>query len=290
MNPFDNQELVVFDKTMREDMPYHRDNRIEIKRQFSQGLPKNAKEYSTKINDKFLNDNLHLIEEMHHRKPDNYIAKWFHAYQKKIYGKTEILNHDNFFKAKLPGHGCNIFQDEFGMPKGTRYSPNHGNAFTSFAAAVNGAELEFDTGGTTGHANGPDNLVIEKEDSIVCIPTQLYDQMAFNFRIASGNTILGIYDTDGSDDADNLLGTTGSFSTAVNYDFHSMTEFAMTTAIFFGASVSSASGTGGFGNLAVANTRQFKSFTFGALPDPAGSIGGYSEDTFICQTMKFSHT
>ena len=267
MNPFDNEEIKELDKIMRADMPYHRQNELKVK--FTYGnLPKNAMDYSTKVNDKFLNDNLGIIEEMEHRDPTNYIPKWFKAYQNGIYRDTEILNHDNFFKEKSGDSIENIDKYHFKhdgriYAKVSGASPHIMNP-SRFAGAVNGADIEF--GDTSSLESTGTVLSFFTDDLQTCNPTDLYDQIAHQYRTGTTNVRLGCYD-DTSDYPNDLLGETGSF-TFTGYAFNSTTEFSMTTAAFWLVHVYQSAGAGGY-SRASNGQMYYTPHTFGAMPDPA---------------------
>ena len=144
MNPLDKEELKAFLKIIKNDMPKHTDNTVKIKRSFSQGMPKSLKEYSDKVDNKFLNDNLHTIEEMEYRKKG--VTNDFKNYQHKYYDESGILNHDLYFEHE-----------------GTTYPKLHGacgfiiNPYIMKPATVNGAQIE--TGTSIGQSNFGGNYI-----------------------------------------------------------------------------------------------------------------------------------
>jgi len=285
MNPLDNQELLHLHNVMKKDMPQHFDNGVQIKRSFSQGLPKNAMEFSTKVNNKFLNDNLAIIEEMEYRDSSNIIPKLFKSYQNKIYGKTEILNHDNFFHADL-ATGTPMGNDNF------KHYPFIINSYRFPVPAVDGAELNFGLNGTTADSTGGNVLAIYSDNAVTATPTELYDQIAFNARITS-NFVLGCYDDTGSDEANNLLGATGSVSlSGGSFGYNSVTEFGMTTARFYLAYNYDNGASGGYykSSPTIAGINQNKAQSFTSLPNPAGAISGFSTYTNQSQRSKISHS
>ena len=285
MNPLDNQELLHLHNVMKKDMPKHFNNGAQIKSSFSQGLPKNVMEFSTKVNNKFLNDNLGIIEEMVYRDSNNPIPKLFKSYQNKIYGKTEILNHDNFFHADL-ATGTPISNDNF------KNYPFLLNSYRFVAPAVDGAELNFGLNGTTADSTGGNVLAIYSDNAVTATVTDLYDQIAFKNRVTS-NYVLGVYDDNGSDEANDLLGTTGSVSlSGGTFTYKPMTEFGMTTARWYIGYNYDTEASGGYrkSSPTIAGILQNKATTFGALADPAGDISGFETGTNQSQTSKVSHT
>ncbi len=207
MNPLDNEEFSKLLQTIKEDMPLHTKSSLKIKKTQYGRLPKSLTDYSVKINNEFLNNNLAIIEEINHRDSKHWIPKWFQQYQNKIYGDTEILNHDNFFKAKLHD---SFFQyhDEFGMPKNTKYKFVN-NPFISFGRVLGGV-LESYTGTESNDSIGTTQLLACKMSSAGVIG-EWYNQVAIKRGTtgSGGNFRGGIY-KETSSLPDTLYGETAS--------------------------------------------------------------------------------
>lgn len=95
----------------------HTDTNANIKLPYSQRFPKNLMEYSQKVDNKFLNDNLATIEEINQKDSNHWIPEWVKNYQNKIYGDSDILNHDNFFKATLHDTWRECYEKGIPFPK-----------------------------------------------------------------------------------------------------------------------------------------------------------------------------
>lgn len=101
MNPLDSLELQAFMRNLNQEMPIHTETTAKIKRSYSQGMPKNLMEYSAHVDNKFLNQNLAIIEEIMHRNPKHPIPQWFRDYQVRHYAKFGILKGDQIFASKM---------------------------------------------------------------------------------------------------------------------------------------------------------------------------------------------
>ena len=289
MNPLDKEELSEILKIINNDMPKHTLNSVKIKGSYSQGMPKNLMEYSEKIDNKFLNDNLHIIEEMEYRQKG--VTNDFKEYQNKIYGNSEILNHDNFFKAKLHDSFFK-YQDEYGMPKNTQYMRGINIQNVGFlgrlTSKVYGADMVTNLGesGTSAIGGGPYTVIACKVKTTGVV-NQFYDRVAINVSVASGNLRLCAYkDNAGSPDA-RYVTDTGSFAAAADYAWRSLTEFSLTTAAnWLAFSQSAASVTYGYENQASGNTK-YLAGTFGQLADPIAA--GLTNSATVIQ-MKLGHS
>lgn len=219
MNPLDKEELKAFFKIVKKDMPIHTDETAKMKRSYSQGLPKNIMDYSQKIDNEFLNNNLHTIEEMEYRKKG--ITNDFKNYQNKYYDDSGILNHDLYFN-----HDGKIY------PKVSGASPFIMNP--SRFGAQNGITLATNATDDVA-ANTANELVASRLETLGTVG-HLYDQVAVSVATASGNYHVGSYD--GSDTVpNNRDSTTGSITVTADYALKSVTEFALSTTRNWGASV-----------------------------------------------------
>ena len=283
MNPIELSELNNLVGIIKNQMPVHTENSVRMRGSYSNYLPKNIMDYSTKINNKFLNDNLAIIEEINHRDSKHWIIKWFKHYQNKIYGNREILNHDNFFKLHDIWKNCYESNKPFPQISG---SGNNGNAFKSFAK-VNGADLITNAGegGTTPFGGAPYVVNVNKVKSTGVIG-QYYNQIAMNVTVAAGNLRLCAYkDNAGSPDG-RYVTDSGSFAAAADYAWHSLTEFALTGTANWLAFSQSADITVGYETQTSGNGR-YLAGTFGELADPIA--GGLSNTTTVTQ-MKLGHS
>ena len=244
------------------NMPHHTDTLITIpKKQYSR-FPKNLMEYSAKTNNKFLNDNLHIIEELEYRKKGSTIP--FKEYQNKIYGKTEILNHDLYFK-----HEGKIYPKVSG-------SANMGNPFKSFR--VIGADLS--SGSNAAHRTGNDGIIMCPAFTGGTVGA-LYDRIAVNLFASAGNERLACYS-----DTDVLYRETGSIASANGFNWQSVTEFSLTgTAGRIALQVNNSSNDV-YDSGATDTNNGVIPYTYGAFPDPLAS----NIQVFFVRNMKIGHS
>lgn len=218
MNPLDKSELSEFIITLNHEMPKHTPNKAEIRYSFSQGMPKDLMELSVKVDNKFLNENQSIIEEINHRDSKQWIPKWFREYQNNIYGDKDILNHDNFFVIDPNSRLC--------VP--TISGGNYHNMLSFSNASLNrgaalGAEVEI--GAATTHAFGYNGLICAYP--ITLVVSSLYDQIAVNSFAAAGTQNLGVY-ADSSSYPGALIQDTGSLTLGADFNYNSITEFTVT--------------------------------------------------------------
>ena len=257
-------------------MPLHTDISLKVKRTYSQGLPKNVNDYSQKINNEFLNNNLHVIEEMEYRQKG--ITNRFKNYQNKYYEDSGILNHDLYFKD----------EDKI-YPKVSGAQPlnimNTGFLGSLISVDPNGTEIETNAGGNGGINYGASYLEINRFPNTGSVG-KLYDQIAINSNAATGNWHVGVWNDLSSLPSD-LLATTGAVARNSTYAMQSVTEFALdTTQNWIGAVMDSNNDIeGAAGSTA---DRQDKVYTYGALPDPAGT--GYTAAATFVMQGKMNHS
>lgn len=234
-------------RNLNDEMPIHTERTVSIpKNQYSQ-FPKSLMDYSVKVNNKFLNDNLAVIEEIQHKDNKNQIPQWFRNYQKKVYQDSEILNHDNFFKSNLYGDVFKGGFDSYGLPKNSRYYSGMTVKDVGFVGslqvpAVNGATLLCNDAAATTGGNSAGGIFCCRTDSSDGTVGELYDQIAQAHSSNVGNYRLACYDDSSGVNA--ILGETGSQSADSAYTWLSVTEFALTTAIVWvGMQVENSGGT-----------------------------------------------
>lgn len=275
MNPLDNQELNHFIKIIGNDMPFHTSTFGKVKQSYSQGMPKNMVEHSIKINNKFLDNNLHIIEEINHRDPKNHISRSIKNYQNKIYGDSGILDHDLFFihegkkYAKISGGAfqagnmATFSFAEFNRVKGNGSDIFSGNNSTTEGGNFTGfIWYNKSTGGTAGY---------------------LYNRIAVSMTVANGNNRLAAY-SDSASHPLTLQQETGSVAGDTSFTWRSITEFQLPTSIMWFAlqvdnttnTIHTATGDG---------LRETESKVYGAYPATATpSVSGSS------MYMKLGHS
>ena len=263
-------------RDMQKEMPFHSDNITTIPRTFKQ-FPKKVMEESHKVNNKFLNNHLGEIEEAVHKKLLNKIS--FIQQQKKYHEKSGILNHDNFFHCDL-ATGTPISNDNF------HHSNFVINSYLS-AGCTGGDELEtFPTHSVYGNFSSA-YLVIARSNTTEGVVGTCYDQIAVNSNGSDGTIRMGAY-SDTSDDPDVLYAENLNSMTS-DYAYKSLTEFTLTSASTWLAIHIEEDNQISEGGERAGDDRWYKSTSYGAFPDPAGT--GYTEGTEAqLRQMKISHT
>jgi len=268
MNPLNDLEFSKLLQTIKEDMPLITDKTFNVKRTFSQGMPKNLSEYTTKINNEFLNNNLAIIEEIKHRDSKHWIPKWFKEYQNKIYGDSEILNKDNFFKAHLHDSFFEIRYDSYGLPKNTRYNLVLGNMNSpvSYSGKVNGAELNTPANNTHG---GGFNTLITAQKTTNGVVGQWYDRIAVNCFNSTGNVRVGCYNDSGAL-PNTLYAESGSNAADSAYTWRTVTEFQLTSVATWASFMCDNASTDIYftSGLALTEVEWDTGASYGAFPSP----------------------
>ena len=276
MNPLDKEELKAFFKIIKKDMPIHTDTSVKIKCSFSQGMPKNLKEYSDKVDNKFLNNNLHTIEEMEYRKKG--ITNDFKNYQHKYYDESGILNHDLYFE-----HDNKIYAKVSGCQGFSIKNVGFTNKYQTAEVVppVNGAQIE--TGTSIGQGNfGMNRIELFPLPNTGVIGT-LYNRIALNEAGSAGNRRIACYS--GSTPTE-LLGESASFAHETSYTFQSVTEFSLLATQNWVSALADTNNNYRYFSGA-SGIRKHKVFTFGAYPNPAGT--GYTDGLESAQ-MKIAHS
>ena len=254
MNPLDKEELKAFLKIIKKDMPIHTDDTVKIKCSYSQDMPKNLMDYSQKIDNEFLNDNLHTIEEMEFRKKG--ITNNFKNYQNKYYDKSGILNHDLYFEhenkiyAKISG-ACGFIINPYNFAPIAPPAPDLSTNYTDTTFA------------------GVDHLIMTGCKFSAGVIGDKYNRIKSRLSTAAGNYKMGVYQQT-SNVPSTLYNGTGSL-TAVNDNWESLTELTLVQTTVWGAQKFSSDSlvtyyVNGTGN------RVYKAHDYAtAFPDPFGS-------------------
>ena len=256
----------------------HTSNSAKVKGSYSQRFPKSLMDYSSKVDNKFLNDNLHTIEEMEYRKKG--ITDGFRNYQNKHYSNREILNHDLYFT-----HEGKTY------PKVSGAQPlnimNTGFIGSLGVAGVNGADLVTGTGGSNAGSFGANNYnAFRLGDGTI---GELYDQVALSQVASAGNVKLAVYDDTGSDAPNDLYAQESGNASAVGYTWRSLTEFDLTTAKNWACFNNDSGGMFPYWLSGTTNVRYFDAETYATsftTPAPAVSVARYSD----IAVMKIGHT
>lgn len=235
MNPLDKSELSFVIRNMEKEMPMLTSQTAKIPNPYGY-FPKNLKEQADKVNEKYLNKHLAVIEEISYRYPNHLLPQWMKNYQNR-YFKANIA-HDGFFKNNI---------NESGYTKNTRFMFD-GNTFIQFGLE-NGATLA--TPASTSSGSNLDVYIYAQAVAAGLIG-QYYNEICFhratNFGAGShGNLRYGVYDQQAGVPT-NLMADTGLFSSDNIPDndfttFKSVTQFALTTTANYTAILGDSGGT-----------------------------------------------
>lgn len=258
------------------ELPLITDSTVKVLRPFDQGMPKNLFGYCETIDERFVNNNLALIDEIKYRDPLNSIPKWFREYQKYNFGHTDILNHDLFFKTdSLTKKQVEEWIRQH--PGKSMISGGGGGArrgyFVNFGKLL-GTTVETDGNTALSGNNSADFIEVGKCTTFTA--NAYYDQILFNIGAAAGNLRVCLYD-DNANSPNNLVGSeSGSVTPSADYTtIYSIGEGQMpATDGWMAHNQSSAGLTWGYWNNG--GTRNYKALAFGAMPNP---LTGTSQQT-----------
>ena len=268
MNPLDKKEFEFLVERIKADMPLITSSTMSIKRNFSQGMPKNMSDYHVKVNNQFLNDNLGVIEEIKHRDSKHFLPKWFKEYQNDNYNKDDILNKDSFFNDFYFEHDNRIYPKVSGGSFVTGLGLSFSNAVLNRSPI--GADIETNDGTGGSAASRGINVIELAKFPNTGIAGALYDRLAYHGSNTVGNIEMGVY----AEDTPNArLTVTGSIAAETSYAWHSVTEFSLThTQNWF--AWNNDTGAEWYWKT---DTTKTKAVTFGSMPNPAG--GSYTDTT-----------
>lgn len=269
MNPLDPSEFNIVRKTLLQDMPIHTPTTTKVKHIFQQ-FPKDLNQYCDGVNEKYLDHNLDIIEEINHRKPKNSFCKEFKSYQNHYFVESRIKDH--FLKPDFTEHRSVGSYHFLGSMMG----------FPSMNRSVNGSELSV--GASSTHTASSDgNIYAIRKTSGVTANT-LYNQLAIDIFAASGNVRLAAYHDSGSV-PDTLYSETSSFAAATGYGYQSCTEYEILQTIVSLAMQLSSSTCDVYYDTSL--TRWSYTQAFGAF---AADISSASNAGAVAYAQKTSHT
>ena len=98
----DKYDIPFLIKDINDEMPLFSKDTVKVKRSYSQGMPKNLKEYGDKVNEKFLDNSLATIEDYSLKFPNNELTQWFKDYQNRYF--NSVLLKDSFLKIDENGN------------------------------------------------------------------------------------------------------------------------------------------------------------------------------------------
>ena len=214
-------------ENIKNDMPLFSKTVAKVKRSYSQGMPKNFKEYGDEVNEKFLDNNLATVEDFSLKYPNNELTQWFKEYQKRYF--NSVLLKDSFLKIDEDGN--------FGTVRNYRGTSIQNVGFIgSLTSKIFGAELLTSASSSTDDAIGLTQLLAYKMATNGTVG-EWYNQVAIKRGTtgSGGNFIGAIYSDSGSTAPNILLGTTAStaYGSTNSYTYTNLTNGggALVTAI-----------------------------------------------------------
>lgn len=277
VNPLDAQELPVFSRDLRTNMPLYWNNHIKVKLGGFSDPPKNFTDYSFKVNDDFLNSYLHVIEEMRHRDKSNDFVKRFIHYQNKHFVKSGALSKDHIFKwmNEYPGEP---------MIRGGGGGGRRGY-FVNFGKVI-GATLETNDGSTASNGSMGIGTILHLNKLPAGTIGDYYDGISQKMSGTTGSVKHAVY-TDSTPGARlALLGSTAKYT---SYTLQTVTEFQLSATANWAASVDDQSDSPEY-YYKIQSSGDMKQKTIvyaDGPPDPAGA--GYSDQIPVFQ-MKIGHS
>lgn len=257
MNPLDPFELETFQDRLDKTMPFIHEKNARVFQVYGQ-LPKNFKDKFDHDYNRFLNYESHILYEIAHRKAitKEYVEEWIRHHE----GKPMVKG------ASLPWSGINV---GFCSPSTTK---------------VNGAVIETVPTQNDGTQNYKNFVGLFKCPNTGVIGT-FYNQIAGNSNTTTGNYHIGAYDDNGN--PNNLLADSGSLTVPSGYTYTSVTEFSLTSTQNWLSVITDGLNTWFSHFPDTSGNQRYKTQTYGALPNPAGS--GYTNDVVVAQ-FKMGHT
>jgi hypothetical protein len=247
MNPLDKSEFLILINAVKKELPFFGKKTVSM-RSDNGRLPKNVSVHSNKLNERFLNYNSHVIDEIKHRDKKNSFVKRFENYQNKFFD--------------IPNASCLSTASE------SVVSPY----LFAVTACTPISTVNSATSGTGDQAEN-DQVIFNQMTSSVSVG-ECFDQIAISRGAGTGGTVrLGVYNQSGSAPAD-LLVETGSLTMpgSSTYTFQSLTETETDTAVMWSAFMQSTTTPKVLRQQTAGGSLYFRnSWTYGSLPDPAGS-------------------
>jgi len=252
----DKYDIPFLIKDINDEMPLFSKDTVKVKRSYSQGMPKNLKEYGDKVNEKFLDNSLATIEDYSLKFPNNELTQWFKDYQNRYF--NSVLLKDSFLKI-----------DENGNFGTTRYYRGMSIQNVAFLASKisGGADLTVSTSTVTDYGTGNHDTMFGFVFNSSAVVGALYNTMYYNAGSVAGNIRIAVYgDSAGQPGA--LTKETGSNTAITGLNGVTVTNFTIATATSYQAFNVDNSGYHYLGNTGDGITRSQKTWAFGAFNDP----------------------
>lgn len=255
MNPLDYEEYREFINIGMKECPIHTDRTVQV-RTHDLDVPKNFMDYSSSVFKKYIDNNLHIIEEIQYRNKNHYVPEWLKQYNQKYFIKYDTFAHDGFFK----NHISPDLRDDRNIGKMLE------GEFIQFGKIL-GTEINLgtDTGSTV---NGDNGLLLAQKG--IGTLNAYYNQIQGVISAANGSSWnLAVYD-ESSSLPHSLLASTGSIITVAS-TYHTITEFQADTANLWGAYVYNNAAMQELFDNSSSTVGKYVSVTYPTLPNPFGS-------------------
>jgi len=258
LNPLDTSEFTTLINRIKKELPLFTRDMVSMKADHGQ-LPKNVGNHSNKLNEKFLDHNLDIIDEIKHRDKKNRFVKRFENYETKFFN---IAPASCISTAVTVYPSISIDADKILNP-----------ALTS-AACIPTTEVSSRTSGTDDQAEN-NQIVFNQMLSTVAVGSLLC-QVALKRGSAGtgGSYRQGVYNQSGSAPSA-LLAETGSISMpdTGTYTYQNLTETETDTETLWQAfmQTSTTPKVLRYQGSSTGELYYRNSYTYGGLPDPSGS-------------------
>lgn len=249
MNPCDPLEFAMLLKTIKKELPFFTKTMVAMKSDHGQ-FPKNVKKHSTNLNEKFLDHNADIIDEIDHRNKNNNFIQRFKQYEGKYF---------------IADATCLSTASEMVV-----------NSYRFVAACTPISEIESTTSDDGDDQASVDQVIWNHMSTTVTI-SDCFDQIAIKRGAGSGGSLrMGVYSQQTSAPSALLAETaTISMPSASSYTYQSLTETEANTADLWGCFMQSSEtpkirrhNSGDTGFLFFRNSYSFGSAT---LPNPAAA-------------------
>lgn len=247
MNPLDKSELLILTTTIKKELPFFGKKTVSMKSEHGK-LPKNVRNHTIKLNEKFLDNNLHTIDEIKHRNKNNNFVKRFDNYQSRFFNIAPV--------------SCTSTASEMVI-----------NPYIMTPAACTGiSEVNSATSGTGDQAEN-DQIIFNQMTSDVTVDNCFNQAAVKRGTGTGGNLRIGVYDEDSSAPNDLLVQTASlSMPAASSYTFQSLDETEATTVRLWLAFMQSTTTPKILRQQTAGGSLYFRnSYTFGSLPPDAGA-------------------
>lgn len=218
MKPCDLQFIYL---DIQKEMSQHYQNTCKIPQSFGQDMPKDLKEFSHRNQERFLNKHQNKIEEAKFAKilPKN-IYLWYVG-QNLIHIESEILNHDNFFKAGLRDYLKYIAYSHKSHILNGGFNFHNVGLVGRLVNANPGVDITTPNVTDSTHA-GIDNTFITGNKLNAGVVGKEYNRAASRLHTLAGDMKQGVYQETSSVPS-TLYGSHGAVTPSAEFEWFSLT-------------------------------------------------------------------